>query len=68
MFTSRKLSHLQISNNYNFTSNDVYEDDDDDDSDGDNKVIVSFDHFSCLVTFLFVTRRMNEENWSYLGS
>jgi len=54
-----------------FDDND--DDDDDDDhnndggSDGDN-VIFSFDDFSCLVTFLFATRRINEENWSYTSS
>jgi hypothetical protein len=82
IFTSRKLSRLQISNNSKITGNDDdenYDDDDDDDdddvvdnndsgSDGDNNVIFSFDDFSCLVTFLFVTRRINEENRSYTSS
>jgi len=73
IFTSWKLSHLQISNNPNITGNDDDENYDDDDdngggSGGDNNVTFCFDDFSCLVTFLFVTRRINEANWSYTSS
>ena len=40
----------------------------DDGSNGDNNVIFSFDDFSCLVTFLFVTRRINDEKCSDTSS
>jgi len=72
IFTSWKLSRLQISNKSNITGNnddDNYDDNDKDGgSDGDKNVIFSFDDFCCLVTFLFVTIRINEENWRYTSS
>jgi len=69
-----KITGNKDDENYDDDDDDDGDDDGDDDhnndggSDGANNVIFSFDDFSCLVTFLFVTKIINKENWSYTSS